>query len=61
MSGQVSEVNPIELEAGDGGGNSVSGVGRRVGWHGQAALAPVFSARQRALERAPKLGRQRVV
>jgi len=31
MSGQVSEVNPIELEAGDGGGNSVAGVGRRVG------------------------------
>lgn len=54
------EANPVELEAGDSGG-SVAGVGRRVRRHGQAALAPGFSARQRALERASKLGRQRVV
>jgi hypothetical protein len=39
----------------------MAGVGRRVRRHGETALAPGFSARQRALEGAPKLGRQRVV
>jgi len=48
------------LKARDCGG-AVAGGGRGVGGHGQTALPSRLPARQRALERAPELGGQRVV